>query len=134
MSDLTPFVFFLMLRRPPRSTRTDTLFPYTTLFRSATAPSSALDWSLCPVGDAVPVFADAPVSTSASANTGTARSEEHTSELQSLMRISYAVFCLKKKKQSKNNRQKCKHNYKIIKTYSRNTLPQYHNKHKIILP
>src|SRR3546814_6925352 len=78
------FFFFLMIRRPPRSTRTDTLFPYTTLFRSSRYCSSRR-----------------------SLRSGTAarrsrvprnRSEEHTSELQSLMRISYAVFCLKKKK------------------------------------
>src|SRR3546814_9169807 len=94
-----------MIRLPPRSTRTDTLFPYTTLFRSARCgrglsccqsvgercelsgqavyrPGAAYLFSgnwLCPVPDPV-------------------RSEEHTSELQSLMRISYAVFCLKKKK------------------------------------
>src|SRR3546814_1856608 len=82
-----------MIRRPPRSTRTDTLFPYTTLFRSAagarerrqhdphrrTADASAqCQWRRPGDGAAV-------------------RSEEHTSELQSLMRISYAVFCLKKK-------------------------------------
>src|SRR3546814_20783487 len=78
-------VFFLMIRRPPRSTRTDTLFPYTTLFRSQ---RGAYD-SRCPKTE-VPVY-------------GTDRSEEHTSELQSLMRISYAVFCLKKKKKSKNS-------------------------------
>src|SRR3546814_10213437 len=69
-----------MIRRPPRSTRTDTLFPYTTLFRSppCTRPRSPR-WNR--------TF---PPSKN--------RSEEHTSELQSLMRISYAVFCLKKKK------------------------------------
>src|SRR3546814_4547014 len=97
--------FFLMIRRPPRSTRTDTLFPYTTLFRSGLAqrrrarsdrrsaqtrtnragnaggvPRRDLVWSC---------FRDPAADT---------RSEEHTSELQSLMRISYAVFCLKKKK------------------------------------
>src|SRR3546814_11716881 len=71
-------LFFLMIRRPPRSTRTDTLFPYTTLFRSE---------SLCCV------YLGVCVCTS-----WFCRSEEHTSELQSLMRISYAVFCLKKKK------------------------------------
>src|SRR3546814_5189265 len=74
-----------MIRRPPRSTRTDTLFPYTTLFRSVTsAPpvrARARAWLGVSGGGAV-----------------TGRSEEHTSELQSLMRISYAVFCLKKKK------------------------------------
>src|SRR3546814_16088483 len=77
------FFFFLMIRRPPRSTRTDTLFPYTTLFRSVSQHIVVLDGldQLC-----------ACVGLSAT------RSEEHTSELQSLMRISYAVFCLKKKK------------------------------------
>src|SRR3546814_4602105 len=102
--------FFLMIRRPPRSTLTDTLFPYTTLFRSLCAPRDR---------------AGSPVAGKRSAARSTAsrapperrrasslpsrrrryrsrsarrfRSEEHTSELQSLMRISYAVFCLKKK-------------------------------------
>src|SRR3546814_20088567 len=79
-------VFFLMIRRPPRSTRTDTLFPYTTLFRSATA---------CP-GASRPCCR--PTATMpARRSSAIRRSEEHTSELQSLMRISYAVFCLKKK-------------------------------------
>src|SRR3546814_17952090 len=79
------YCFFLMIRRPPRSTRTDTLFPYTTLFRSA-FPGVLLSsgWRRT----AVPVVGRRQVQ----------RSEEHTSELQSLMRISYAVFCLKKKK------------------------------------
>src|SRR3546814_15322174 len=75
--------FFLMIRRPPRSTRTDTLFPYTTLFRSCVA-STASAARRCTRGR--PSMA------------AWTRSEEHTSELQSLMRISYAVFCLKKKK------------------------------------
>src|SRR3546814_15031284 len=75
--------FFLMIRRPPRSTRTDTLFPYTTLFRS---------------GAGAPYRGYALPSHRARATPlGAQRSEEHTSELQSLMRISYAVFCLKKK-------------------------------------
>src|SRR3546814_4394927 len=108
-----------MIRRPPRSTRTDTLFPYTTLFRSSVRtlrdrpisdhhigrrnaewihcrsltshkqnqPCQYSFWSCCPCHS---------------------RSEEHTSELQSLMRISYAVFCLKKKNKnnSKNSKQK----------------------------
>src|SRR3546814_4182197 len=123
-----------MIRRPPRSTRTDTLFPYTTLFRSfrqesnemtyvvtencirckytdcvevcpadcfhegpnflVINPETCIDCSLCaPECPADAIFADN-------------RSEEHTSELQSLMRISYAVFCLKKKnKQTKNTQQ-----------------------------
>src|SRR3546814_4133100 len=116
-----------MIRLPPRSTRTDTLFPYTTLFRSdpvqscvscvqlcrATArlvndvdiqPSAAITASHIAVVDALPPRSAVrcPVSsardTAASIRSATsARSEEHTSELQSLMRISYAVFCLKKK-------------------------------------
>src|SRR3546814_20620029 len=81
--------FFLMIRLPPRPTRTDTLFPYTTLFRS------------------LPRVAGRTGSTSEAAvarrhrrlrGRSGARSEEHTSELQSLMRISYAVFCMKKNK------------------------------------
>src|SRR3546814_18073434 len=92
--------FFLMIRRPPRSTRTDTLFPYTTLFRSpfSGAPASVR----CPLASR---FADTTgcrmrctTSPCAAATCEVERSEEHTSELQSLMRISYAVFCLKKKK------------------------------------
>src|SRR3546814_6387856 len=89
-----------MIRRPPRSTRTDTLFPYTTLFRSfrvvrreiRASPSGVREHLLLSDGlSAVSVYRvlrHAPE---------LARSEEHTSELQSLMRISYAVFCLKKK-------------------------------------
>src|SRR3546814_14142299 len=104
------FLFFLMIRRPPRSTRTDTLFPYTTLFRSGRRSGSGrrredpqarnrhqgarrrvertrnedlTSW---------------PTSARRRIPTPRRRSEEHTSELQSLMRISYAVFCLKKKK------------------------------------
>src|SRR3546814_4668225 len=107
-----------MLRRPPRSTRTDTLFPYTTLFRSFDPGA------LHGAGDRQPVGRPAPGSLSRPDDEGRKapeaprparerqavpvtrhhrrdrrpRSEEHTSELQSLMRISYAVFCLKKKK------------------------------------
>src|SRR3546814_17176628 len=81
------FVFlFLMIRLPPRSTRTDTLFPYTTLFRSDL------------VADHVAVFIHAVGVNSDTRTVAADRSEEHTSELQSLMRISYAVFCLKKKR------------------------------------
>src|SRR3546814_6629807 len=103
-----------MIRRPPRSTRTYTLFPYTTLFRSIctddrppTICVGALLFS-CRV-----LFAKAaPASPALSCQRGDrkARSEEHTSELQSLMRISYAVFCLKKKKKPTNTRI----HYKII--------------------
>src|SRR6187402_3866885 len=78
------FFFFLMIRRPPRSTRLATLFPYTTLFRSV---------EVLQLGR--------PVAWSACAALDLARSEEHTSELQSQLTISYAVFCLKKKKKQK---------------------------------
>src|SRR3546814_7326047 len=93
-----------MIRRPPRSTRTDTPFPYTTLFRSAAEGAgpfqarsgrsrSAHRHRLSDRGPGRrPVLSPAA---------GAQRSEEHTSELQSLMRISYAVFCLKKKKNKK---------------------------------
>src|SRR3546814_6555304 len=100
-----------MIRRPPRSTRPDTLFPYTTLFRSSTTLNllcrTALPLLLC-----APALAAAQEVTPAaapgeeerqvdfSADQLTYRSEEHTSELQSLMRNSYAVFCLKKKKKN----------------------------------
>src|SRR3546814_2989539 len=95
-----------MIRRPPRSTRTDPLFPYTTLFRSRSAGGITL--TRCDQGVDVligPVTADGlgalEAMTDFAVKHGLAqnRSEEHTSELQSLMRISYAVFCLKKKKE-----------------------------------
>src|SRR3546814_2792880 len=81
-----------MIRRPPRSTRTDTLFPYTTLFRSLCTPLFVehLAQSLAGVR--------AQWQAGERGHPLLHRSEEHTSELQSLMRISYAVFCLKKKK------------------------------------
>src|SRR3546814_14512352 len=85
--------FFLMIRRPPRSTRTDTLFPYTTLFRSLFL-AYAVDATEA-LFDAVGVPGEVVVDHQV-------RSEEHTSELQSLMRISYAVFCLKKKTTKKS--------------------------------
>src|SRR3546814_5119291 len=117
------YLFFLMIRRPPRSTRTDTLFPYTTLFRSAgLRPGRPRP---CPPGQEGGIRWTDPLR-----NSGTLkgrrrpwrrdlchcyalrrpfiRSEEHTSELQSLMRISYAVFCLKKKK-TKHNHHTSKH-------------------------
>src|SRR3546814_8886320 len=97
-----------MIRRPPRSTRTDTLFPYTTLFRSTQGyPGARLlvqDYPIGPQGVHAPVPDERRRAPQArlgpvrgtDRRTGP-RSEEHTSELQSLMRISYAVFCLKKK-------------------------------------
>src|SRR3546814_15855433 len=90
--NLLCFFFFLMIRRPPRSTRTDTLFPYTTLFRSPLIGARQRRMAACRIEglrfgiEAAEVHGVADF-----------RSEEHTSELQSLMRISYAVFCLKKK-------------------------------------
>src|SRR3546814_9909376 len=96
-----------MIRRPPRSTRTDTLFPYTTLFRSFNFGRVVATTSIGGEGPSNDDYASlvAP-STRYSAlarmsyelSDAVTRSEEHTSELQSLMRISYAVFCLKKKK------------------------------------
>src|SRR3546814_8205191 len=79
-----------MIRRPPRSTRTDTLFPYTTLFRSS---STRLARSARASGEC----GEWPSARNSLPTSAATRSEEHTSELQSLMRISYAVFCLKKK-------------------------------------
>src|SRR3546814_2641525 len=96
-----------MIRRPPRSTRTDTLFPYTTLFRSASLIASrwaALILVTAPLGPPMSCAAAALKVTGASSHSSSiraGRSEEHTSELQSLMRISYAVFCLKKKLEQK---------------------------------
>src|SRR3546814_17448896 len=103
--------FFLMIRRPPRSTRTDTLFPYTTLFRSEiferfavgreVAQRQVLDIRRKHMVDRCDDGVGALVRRLDDYVAGIlymeGRSEEHTSELQSLMRISYAVFCLKKK-------------------------------------
>src|SRR3546814_6279956 len=99
-----------MIRRPPRSTRTDTLFPYTTLFRSdldrhhlRVAEQRVLVLEQRHGGlveREVQLLVDVGVRRPVAAG----RSEEHTSELQSLMRISYAVFCLKKKKHTPNNK------------------------------
>src|SRR3546814_8116273 len=109
-------LFFVMIRRPPRSTRTDTLFPYTTLFRSggdaegdgggflarrvrhADRGADPRDRRLVVALDSKAGAEAGPLSgRSDQADAPEVRSEEHTSELQSLMRNSYAVFCLKKK-------------------------------------
>src|SRR3546814_8440441 len=98
-----------MIRRPPRSTRTDTLFPYTTLFRSPMAlmKTTSPGFQYCQacirptVRPALPTTLLMASALESPATTAARRSEEHTSELQSLMRISYAVFCLKKKKTHK---------------------------------
>src|SRR3546814_3996492 len=104
------FIFFLMIRRPPRSTRTDTLFPYTTLFRSPLAEGYKKENVQPPSFTPEELFKHSKPAGVDRINLiqmsfygfdnryMTDRSEEHTSELQSLMRISYAVFCLKKKK------------------------------------
>src|SRR3546814_10277790 len=127
-----------MLRRPPRSTRTDTLFPYTTLFRSprCSRGDKAARRPACPhasscrrsapehplpvrsrgtqflrppsSGGQIPLAPECPANTRNHIPPASLRSEEHTSELQSLMRISYAVFCLKKKKT-----QQCNQNQQI---------------------
>src|SRR3546814_5112535 len=91
-----------MIRRPPRSTRTDTLFPYTTLFRSARnlrrGEAGAVEHE-----DEIAVGLERAIFIGAAHALAERRqrSEEHTSELQSLMRISYAVFCLKKQKRER---------------------------------
>src|SRR3546814_1779235 len=95
-----------MIRRPPRSTRTDTLFPYTTLFRSAGRHLRALATECLEAVRIALIAWFIERNSNALQEIGARfaqeddcfRSEEHTSELQSLMRISYAVFCLKKKK------------------------------------
>src|SRR3546814_11771424 len=111
---------FLMIRRPPRSTRTDTLFPYTTLFRSFLEALSYLA-TVFALFVPLPIFVASTVmqrrreaeerayqliekldTADHRALRDRIRSEEHTSELQSLMRISYAVFCLKKQKKETN--------------------------------
>src|SRR3546814_7068252 len=104
-----------MIRRPPRSTRTDTLFPDTTLFRSTSrkwqcdcesSRHATEDWKT-----------DQPF---------IIRSEEHTSELQSLMRISYAVFCLKKKKHIKSQSAPTKFRYTYKQTYNTHSVEDEH--------
>src|SRR3546814_3983667 len=121
-----------MIRRPPRSTRTDTLFPYTTLFRSPFHPGprpsrpAPCPGRLCGGQRRLPLRH--------SSGNGYMRSEEHTSELQSLMRISYAVFCLTKKTHhippiGTHNKH---HNHNIsiyLEKYNRITRPNYYIKH-----
>src|SRR3546814_5876462 len=113
-----------MIRRPPRSTRTDTLFPYTPLFRSKpeliagavsrglvkldgngqVVPDMATSWRVSDDGRSIIFRLREAEWTDGRDVTGQDRSEEHTSELQSLMRISYAVFCLKKKNKQKQHK------------------------------
>src|SRR3546814_1168332 len=111
-----------MIRLPPRSTRTDTLFPYTTLFRSLFNPlmsirvKRGLSTTLISKNIVSP-FTEAMFRATSSNN----RSEEHTSELQSLMRNSYAVFCLNKK----NNITKITHIHQQHNRYTNYTLEQH---------
>src|SRR3546814_4108885 len=123
-----------MIRRPPRSTRTDTLFPYTTLFRSTAGQLAATSTGTLNLAGTVDggshaaltsvdgdilidgtvsaqrVHLDAGGAITAQEGASIVRSEEHTSELQSLMRISYAVFCLKKKKPKQHKISQCVEN------------------------
>src|SRR3546814_3201405 len=121
---------FLMIRRPPRSTRTDTLFPYTTLFRSTpcsiiVTPNSR---SIRLIVTALWVTIRYRVSVSCViASSKLQRSEEHTSELQSLMRISYAVFCLKKKK----NILKKESSHIKIQRHDNNNNTNYDQSHEV---
>src|SRR3546814_7941873 len=121
-----------MIRRPPRSTRTDTLFPYTTLFRSCSGGTlmlvgeelrrdAAALWRFVrerSVGRVfLPFVALQQMAEAAGEQPQSGgRSEEHTSELQSLMRISYAVFCLKKKK--KTNRKQSTYIYRTTQPFT----------------
>src|SRR3546814_7822379 len=107
--------FFLIILRPPRSTRTDTLFPYTTLFRSPGAEAKELFRPLANVSLQSQLTDSLSVAGQYFFEWQSFRSEEHTSELHSLMRISYAVFCLKKKKKQNQN------------SYNTNTKQQYNN-------
>src|SRR3546814_3380541 len=131
--DSCSILFFFVIRRPPRSTRTDTLFPYTTLFRSlllSAAPASADPGSLGSGGSS---GSSGSLGSTGSISSGSAalpipspagRSEEHTSELQSLMRISYAVFCLKKK-----NNQTTQHPKTITRSTHFSSKPKHKQQH-----
>src|SRR3546814_7677560 len=111
-----------MIRRPPRSTRTDTLFPYTTLFRSQAMGGAKNHGIVMPDADLDQVERSFGrcVRFGGRALHGV-RSEEHTSELQSLMRISYAVFCLKKKKKHSKYVSTRQNSNSIVEMYRKST-------------
>src|SRR3546814_2763027 len=121
-------IFFLRIRRPPRSTRTDTLCPYPTLFRSC---------GYAGVASGGPSHSNiSAAATAAFARSIPIRSEEHTSELQSLMRISYAVFCLKKKKEAQPQERvqikihaKDNHNKRVITTHNQTSKDKTQHHH-----
>src|SRR3546814_4648942 len=122
-----------MIRRPPRSTRTDTLFPYTTLFRSQCLPQVVVGQHGHPrLRSAGPglLQADREVRADTGLAVEHARSEEHTSELQSLMRISYAVFCLKKKKKTHNTTRLVYENNTILPNKRQTQIEHYTSRHK----
>src|SRR3546814_9697714 len=119
-----------MIRRPPRSTRTDTLFPYTTLFRSPNTARDRVRTVTASKGRPGTAATSTARSWHSRAKAASARrpktsrrSEEHTSELQSLMRISYAVFCLKKKKHTHTTST---HIPKILKQQTQDTQQHTH--------
>src|SRR3546814_6735250 len=122
-----------MIRRPPRSTRTDTLCPYTTLFRSegdstriaGYLPFNPDRYQYYSLSHATPIGSNGLTLAAQAAHVETrsrdSRSEEHTSELQSLMRISYAVFCLKKKNKHTNRTTHQPYYVDIHNTATKNT-------------
>src|SRR3546814_3128999 len=112
-----------MIRRPPRSTRTDTLFPYTTLFRSVRAQLRRTCGGDADAGARRAAALVERGDRRRRGEGGGARSEEHTSELQSLMRTSYAVFCLKKKIQVSSTSPTCAELSSNMKDYDKIEIP-----------
>src|SRR3546814_5458547 len=108
------FIFFLMIRRPPRSTRTDTLFPYTTLFRSLEEALAVAGQHLAGELAGRQALESGRRIAEPVADRQQLEDRKSTSELQSLMRISYAVFCLKKKKNNSTKISKTFMNQKQI--------------------
>src|SRR3546814_7801270 len=115
-----------MIRRPPRSTRTDTLFPYTTLFRSRAVGDAQIEEEIDgEIAEEKPAGGCSGLANALGDGIGMLeRSEEHTSELQSLMRISYAVFCLKKKYTYQRRTALSSHNSRSNSQYYGSTTPR----------